>query len=265
MNPFIQIMRVSRGLMVSLAVLVGALVAGSWDAAPIILAMSSAFLIFSGGTVINDYFDHRIDKVNAPHRAIPSGRMKRKTAFYYFIFLYALGIILASLINIYCLALVVINAIILYLYSWRLKSSLLIGNIADSWLTATAFMLGSLVIPDIGIVWILALLSFWITMGREIFGDIEDIQGDKRFGARTLPIVTSEGFSRRVAQLFVIIGVALSPLPYLMGLLGLSYIVLVLVADLIFIISMFLKAETTQKTITIGMVIAMIAFLAGIF
>ena len=71
MKHFLEILRPVNCLMASVAVFIGAYIGGiDWTASlePLILAMASAFLICSGGMVINDFFDARLDKVEKPHR-----------------------------------------------------------------------------------------------------------------------------------------------------------------------------------------------------
>ena len=39
------------------------------------------FFVAAGGNVVNDIFDIEVDKINRPHRALPSGRMTVRQAF----------------------------------------------------------------------------------------------------------------------------------------------------------------------------------------
>lgn len=265
MNPYIEILRISKGLMASIAVLIGALIAGNFALIPTVFAMVGVFFIFGAGVVINDYYDYEIDKINAPKRPLSSEKISKKSAVLYTLALYSFGLIFSFLINYYCFILSIVNSVLLFFYAMKLKRIALLGNITDSWLTSTTFIFGALIVSNLQIVWILALLSFWVTLGREVFGDIEDIVGDRKLGAKTLPIITSEKFARIWAQIFMVIGIILSPLPYLFGFLNLFYIAIVAVADIIFIISLFQNAHSTQSTIQIGMIIALFAFIAGIF
>lgn len=61
---------------------------------PLILGISSMCL-YAGGVVFNDVFDHELDRVERPERALPSGRIKRSEAITGGILLLALGIFLA--------------------------------------------------------------------------------------------------------------------------------------------------------------------------
>ena len=101
MLAYIEILRPLNCFMGAIAVWIGSLVAGAplYPGEPVLFAMASAFLICGGGMAINDYFDTEIDRINRPKRPIPSGRMKKDSAFVYSIFLLLAGITLSYFIN----------------------------------------------------------------------------------------------------------------------------------------------------------------------
>jgi 4-hydroxybenzoate polyprenyltransferase len=55
----------------------------------------SSMCLYAGGVVFNDVFDHELDSIERPERALPSGRIKRSEAITGGILLLALGIFLA--------------------------------------------------------------------------------------------------------------------------------------------------------------------------
>ena len=55
----------------------------------------SSMCLYAGGVVFNDVFDHELDRIERPERALPSGRIKRSEAILGGILLLALGIFLA--------------------------------------------------------------------------------------------------------------------------------------------------------------------------
>lgn len=263
MNPYIEIIRPSISGMAAFGVLVGALVAGAQQVSLISYAIITGFVVSGAGVVLNDYYDYKIDKINAPHRPLPSGRMSKKTALIYSGILFAIGIVFAALINIYCILLVLLNTFLEFSYAKKLKQIAVIGNITDSWFVASTFIFGALITLDLRIVWILSLLAFLSNMGREITKCIEDIKGDKKFGLKTLPIITSVKFSKRIAQALVILAIILSFLPYYLGFFDIKYLVIVLIADALFLVSLFQDVKINQKTMKIAMVVALVAFLVG--
>ena len=62
---------------------------------PIILLGISSMCLYAGGVVFNDIFDHDLDKIERPERALPSGRILRSEAIFGGILLLSLGIFLA--------------------------------------------------------------------------------------------------------------------------------------------------------------------------
>lgn len=55
----------------------------------------SSMCLYAGGVVFNDVFDHELDLIERPERALPSGRIKRSEAIWGGIILLGLGIFLA--------------------------------------------------------------------------------------------------------------------------------------------------------------------------
>jgi 4-hydroxybenzoate polyprenyltransferase len=173
------------------------------------LTLSSA-LIAAAGYIINDYFDLNIDRVNKPDKLVVEKLIKRRSAILWHWFLSGAGVILGvyvswkvrnpivGLANLACVFL-------LWFYSTTFKRKLLIGNVIISLLTAWVilvlyvceFRLGSLGDPAyraiLGRIFkysiVYAGFAFIISLIREVVKDIEDMDGDTRYGCRTMPIV----------------------------------------------------------------------------
>jgi geranylgeranylglycerol-phosphate geranylgeranyltransferase len=257
--------------MASLAVLVGFLVAAHGFAIEtlyfkLFLGMVSVFLFAGAGIVINDYYDYYIDKINAPHRPLPSGKIKRGHSLLYSYLLFLVALLLSLYINPYCLALALINIVLEVYYAKNFKRTPFIGNTVDSWFVASSFLYGAFIvgIESLHAVPLLASLAFLSNVGREIFGDIEDIKGDKKLGLRTLPIVIGAKKARLVATTFIISAIVLSPFPWLLGLLNINYLFVVALADVVFIYSLFVDPKRNQRFTKIAMVLALAAFLVGV-
>ncbi len=262
--PYVQILRPSIVCMSAFGVLVGALLAGA-NAQSIASLSLAAFALAGAGIILNDYYDYEIDRINAPHRPLPSGKIKKTVALIYAAALFIAGILLSLLVNIYCLILACVNSILEFFYARNFKRIAIIGNALDSWFVASTFIFGALSTAKFGKIWFLAVMAFLANMGREIYGDIEDVNGDKKLGLKTLPIVTSTKFAERVAQIFIILAVLISPLPFYFGIFGASYLAVVAFADILFVYSLFQDPSQNQKTTKIAMVIALFAFFIGCF
>ncbi|MEM4598223.1 MAG: UbiA family prenyltransferase [Candidatus Diapherotrites archaeon] len=276
---YIEIIRPSDCLMASFAVLIGFLVASGGFVVhdfliflKLFFGMLAVFLFAAAGIVINDYFDYHIDKINAPHRPLPSGKIKRGHSLNYSYFLFSLGIFFAFLVsylspgNPWCLFLALVNTALEIYYARNFKRMLLIGNFVDSWFVASSFLFGALIygFENLQAVSILALISFFANTGREIFGDLEDIVGDKKLGLKTMPIVWGEKVAKQIGSAFILLAVLMSPVPWLLGLLKTPYIFLVIIADLFFIASLMVDPKINQLLTKVAMLIALVAFVAGV-
>lgn len=268
LNSYLKIIRISNGLMAAIAVLIGFIIAISGyniSSVELLYGILSVFFLTSAGIVINDYYDKDIDKINASHRPIPSGKMSEKHGLFYSMVLFFIGLCLAYNINYYCLELALVNVFLEFLYAKSLKKMFLIGNIVDSWFVASSFLFGYLIVTVefSFLLLFLALLAFLSNMGREIFGDIEDVIGDQTLGAETIPIKLGKKKAKLMGSLFILSAVAISIVPFAMNLVGMYYIYLVLLADIIFIISLTKNPRKNQQLTRLAMSIALLGFLAG--
>lgn len=280
MNPYIEILRPGNALMGAIAIILVAII-DKTISIPIILAMIAVFFETAAGNVINDYFDYKIDLINKPERPIPSGRISPKNGRNYGYLLFLLGTICGFMIsyltnNWIPFAIVLIADIVLYLYAYKLKSTPLIGNLTVGFMTGFGFVFGGFTLnnPDIILTSIyLGFFAFVMTTAREIVKDIEDIEGDKIEGAKTLPILIGEKIPAMIAVCLIIIDSALCPLLYYYNIFGILYLVVIAIAVLLFLYSAFLifksqdreTAKKVSKYLKIGMLIAFVAFVFGSF
>lgn len=178
-----------------------------------ILLVIATILIASAGYIINDYFDLNIDKINKPSRIIVEKVIRRRWAIVWHLILTLVGVALsfyvAYKINNVLLGLInLCSAILLWIYSTKFKKQLLIGNIIISLLTAWVVIVlyfcelrfyymfsveSEKYKKHITLLFKVAVLyggfAFIISLIREVVKDLEDIQGDERYGCRTMPIV----------------------------------------------------------------------------
>ena len=280
MNPHIEILRPGNALMGAISIILIAIIDKTLSI-PIILAMLAVFFETAAGNVINDYFDYKIDMINKPERPIPSGRITPKNGRNYGYLLFLLGTICGFLIsyltnNWIPFAIVLLADVVLYLYAYKLKSTPLIGNLTVGFMTGFGFVFGGFTLnnPDIILTSIyLGFFAFVMTTAREIVKDIEDIEGDKIEGAKTLPILIGEKIPAMIAVCLIIIDSALCPLLYYYHIFGILYLVVIAIAVLIFLYSAFLisksqdreTAKKVSKYLKMGMLIAFVAFVFGSF
>ena len=280
MNPYLEILRPGNALMGAISIILIAII-DKTISIPIVLAMITVFFETAAGNVINDYFDYNIDLVNKPERPIPSGRISLENGKRYAYLLFAAGTVCGFLIS-YLTAnwipfiIVLIADVVLYLYAYKLKATPLIGNLAVGFMTGFGFVFGGFTINNPSIVMtsiFLGFFAFVMTTAREIIKDIEDVEGDRKDGARTLPILIGKKKPAILATILIIIDCALCPLLYIYHIFGVLYLVIIAVAVIIFIYSAILimksqeepVAHKSSKLLKIGMLIAFLSFALGSF
>ena len=280
MNPYLEILRPGNALMGAISIILIAII-DKTISIPIVLAMMAVFFETAAGNVINDYFDYNIDLINKPERPIPSGRISLENGKRYAYLLFAAGTVCGFLIS-YLTAnwipfiIVLIADVVLYLYAYKLKATPLIGNLAVGFMTGFGFVFGGFTINNPSIVMtsiFLGFFAFVMTTAREIIKDIEDIEGDRKDGARTLPILIGKKKPAILATILIIIDCALCPLLYIYHIFGVLYLVIIAVAVIIFIYSAILimksqeepVAHKSSKLLKIGMLIAFLSFALGSF
>jgi 4-hydroxybenzoate polyprenyltransferase len=190
-----------------------------------LLALSSV-LIAAAGYIINDYFDLNIDRVNKPKRLVVDRIIKRRWTILWHWILSGLGLLLSfyvswrlrnPLIALGNLATVVL----LYFYSTTFKRKLLIGNVIISLLTAWVILVlyvGEFYWAGLGDETYRLLLSslfkyaivyssfaFLISLIREVVKDIEDMDGDMKYGCRTMPIVWGVNVAKVFAGTLIVV------------------------------------------------------------
>jgi len=176
-----------------------------------LLALAS-ILIAAAGYIINDYFDVDIDQVNKPKKNVVDIIVSRRWAILWHFVLSGIGILLSLYIswriNLWYIAIGNLGCVfLLFGYSVSLKQKLLSGNISISLLTAWVVLvlclsefhlsLGTAKNPELlkaqneimKLGFLYSGFAFIITLIREAIKDMEDIEGDERYGCRTMPIV----------------------------------------------------------------------------
>jgi len=177
----------------------------------VLLSLASV-LIAAAGYIINDYFDVDIDQVNKPRKNVVDVIVSRRWAILWHFVLSAIGVLLSLYISwktgLWYIVMVNFGCVfLLFGYSVSLKQKLLSGNISISLLTAwvilvlclSEFHLSFNVVTQsnwlgaqnqiMKLGFLYAGFAFVTTLIREAVKDMEDIEGDERYGCKTMPIV----------------------------------------------------------------------------
>jgi geranylgeranylglycerol-phosphate geranylgeranyltransferase len=261
----LEILRPANCLMAGLAAVTGLVIAGNLDLTTACFVFLAAFLVTGAGNAVNDYYDREIDAVNRPKRPIPSGRISPRVALFLSSALFVASCLLAGLASELCLGIAILNSVLLFFYARDLKAMPVAGNCCVSYLTGSTFLFGGAASGTVGAAANLfpAALSFLATMSREIVKDIEDMEGDRMGGARTLPLLAGRDVSSAAAAAFSLLAVVLS----LLAPFGTTYLIIIAVADLFFLVSILKIARGdpagSQRALKLGMALALLAFLAA--
>ncbi|MFT4668335.1 MAG: 4-hydroxybenzoate polyprenyltransferase [Patescibacteria group bacterium] len=195
------------------------------------LLVLMTLLATASGYIVNDWFDYKIDLVNKPNKVIINKKITWRIAKLFYLFLIIIGAFISSylssktglwgitiLYNTVC--------ILLFLYARFFKRTFLIGNIVVSMLCGFVPLLvwyvNRIAITTLGsdkdllaISYLLKVFitylafSVFITLFREIVKDIQDIEGDKKYLAKTLPIVSgikTAKFIAGIAAVSILLG-----------------------------------------------------------
>ena len=224
-----------------LSIFIGAFITGTISPLlKVLFACISGGLIAGGANVINDYFDVEIDKINKPYRPIAAGIVSPKQAFVYSIILYFIGIVFGWLVNWQAFGVSLFSSMLLYLYSAKLKRTVLWGNLSVSLVTALAFIYGGIAVNRLSYAIIPAVFSFVYHFGREIIKDVEDIKGDQADNITTFPIVHGAIPALKLATIVYTILIIITFVPYILNIFGLYYLVVVVgIVDLVVVYVLF--------------------------
>ena len=159
-------------------------------------------MITAAGYVINDYYDIKIDYVNKPERVVVGRYLKRRSIIILHATLNTLGV-LAGLVISWQIGLINFLAVgLLWLYSNQLKRLPLLGNLSVALLTGlSVFIIYVLFRESVFLFATYAFFAFFISLIREIVKDMEDVEGDKKFNCKTLPIAIGIRKSKLVIYL----------------------------------------------------------------
>jgi geranylgeranylglycerol-phosphate geranylgeranyltransferase len=279
LHGFIRLIRTVNCLMMGFAVLVGAVLVnpqlGNLNWLNLLFGFLTGFNFCAAAMVINDYYDRKIDAINEPQRPIPSGTVKPNEALAFVGVLSVVGFVFAGFVSVLCFVMAVAALAITATYITIGKRSGLPGNFLVSICVAIPFIYGS--ITSIGTVGsnvlLFASMAFLSNTGREITKGIVDVKGDNVEGVKTLAVRLGEKNAAVVAAAFFIFAVALTPVTWFLGLVGILFIPFVLVTDIGIVICSGLllvdhsreKARKIKKIVLILFLIGLLAYIFGTF
>ncbi len=167
-----------------------------------ICLLAASLLIAAGGYIINDYFDLNIDQVNKPAKVVITRVISRREAIVWHWLLSGTGVLLSGIVSyrihaFWLLPANFIATVLLWFYSARFKKTNLTGNVITSLLTAWVIVV---LLPLnwtsqpafnaqlLRLAGLYAGFAFILSIIREVIKDMEDVEGDRRYGCNTMPI-----------------------------------------------------------------------------
>jgi geranylgeranylglycerol-phosphate geranylgeranyltransferase len=197
------------------------------------LGFLCGFALSGAALILNDLFDYEVDKINHPQRPLPSGAVTPADVIWLTVLTTLVGLAVAVALGAGVLLVSVIFWVIGFLYNWRYKEAGLPGNLMVSASVGVTYILGAMTVGDPWnrVVWIFALMAFFIDLGEEIAGDAMDMEGDKQRGTRSIALLRGKAFALRVAVALWGLVVVLSLVPILLGWSGGAYIAAALIID----------------------------------
>ena len=196
------------------------------------LLVVASVVIAAAGYIINDYFDVDIDQVNRPKKNVVDMIVSRRWAMLWHFVLSGVGVALSLYISWttglwYIVLTNFATVFLLFGYSVSLKRKLLSGNVLISFLTAWVVLILCLseyhltLRTQVDPAWLVvqnkimrlgflyAGFAFILSLIREAIKDMEDIEGDARYGSRTMPIVWGMNSTKIYIAVWMIVLLAL--------------------------------------------------------
>lgn len=194
------------------------------------LLVLSYVLVAAGGYIINDYFDLNIDQINKPNKVIIDTYISRRWAIiFHLIFSFGsigIGMYIDQQAHVHLLGLAnFIYGLLLFIYSLSLKKKLLVGNlliafllawviVVLTWCEANQFALSiqhRLINTQklLRYTILYAGFAFIINLIREVVKDMEDVEGDRRYGCRTMPIAWGINASKVFVAVWLVVLIAI--------------------------------------------------------
>ena len=183
------------------------------------LAVVAAGVLNAASNGLNQICDLRNDRINKPHRPLPSGKMTPREAWAFVVLTYAGALGMVAAVNGETLVIYVIAALATVAYSvppLRLKrdpvgSNLIIALIRGELLKVAGWAAVSTVLVSIE-PWYIGFIYFVFLLGATTTKDFADVEGDRAAGCITLPVRYGAGWSARAISPSFVVPWLLMPL-----------------------------------------------------
>jgi geranylgeranylglycerol-phosphate geranylgeranyltransferase len=186
------VIRLTRGenclVVFALSLLGGVSVSDHGAATPQVFAAGACMAAILGfGNCVNDIVDLPLDRVAKPRRPLPSQRVTVRFAVWLAVLLAVVAMLLGVVLGGTFVALVMVMLAASWLYSYRLKSTVMVGHLVVAALTAMTVVAGALASGMTNRSYVYLAVSVGLmVLATEVAKAIEDQFEDGRHGVRTV-------------------------------------------------------------------------------
>lgn len=190
------------------------------------LAVLAAAVLNAASNGLNQICDLENDRINKPHRPLPSGRMTVREAWLFVARAYFGALAMVALVNRQTFVIYLAAAVATWLYSAppaRLKRHPVFSNLTIAlirgWLLKVAGWASVATVLDSIEPWYIGFIYFVFLLGATTTKDFADIEGDRAAGCITLPVRYGATWSARAISPAFIVPWLLPPLGVRLGIL----------------------------------------------
>jgi geranylgeranylglycerol-phosphate geranylgeranyltransferase len=272
--------RLEHGFIYAISLIVSLIIAyhdfPAWNVAVAgIVAVVAAEM---GAFALNDYFDVEVDrKNNRTDRPIVRGDITKQEALLLTVVTFIVSVVAGFFMdNTGALAVLVVLILFGILYDYKLKEYGLLGNVYIAFTMAAPFLFCSMLFQNSQVLLVLSVIAFLVGLGREIMKGIMDVEGDALRDVKTVARVYGTNTAKYVAVVLYLISILFAPVPFIFNIdpsfyQNLYYAIPAAIATLILLwvcIDLLRGHDRkvisrARKTTLLGMLVALIAFLAG--
>lgn len=250
---YIQLTRPVNLLIAFFSIFIGGFVTGSiHPLLKLLLACFSGMLIAAGANSINDYYDLEIDRINKPKRPLPSGLVAPYRAHLFALVLFGLGILVGCFIHFIAFCIALCSSILLYLYSYRFKRTILWGNLVVALISGMAFIYGGSAVGRYLEALVVGIFAFLFHLSREIIKDIEDMKGDRSQGLVTYPLKHGIKKALVLTSFVMVVLIGLTFVPYFLHLFSVVYLWIVVIGVDLFLIYVLFSMWVQPTSVNTG-------------
>lgn len=217
----------------------------------LIFASLVVMLLNAGANCVNDIYDIKIDKINRPNRPLPAKKLTILEVKIFAISLFIIGNGLSFFLGIipFIISFIITTPLMIF-YASYLKKTAIWGNLLIGFILGLVFLFSASAFGNYKIGIVPAILAFLFTVIREIIKDMEDVVGDEKFNAKTLPIIIGLKKTKNIVAFLMLILLIVINLPYFVGIYGIYYLVVVEITigiPIVLMIFYLIKSSNNEK------------------